>query len=217
MEDVVNFEANLKKVRFNSEASEPQVLKLKVKGKKDIVAGDIENTALVQVINKDLKLGTLTDKKAEIDMELTIEKGLGYVPAEEKKEKRLPIGTIMLDCVYSPVKNVNFYVEEMRVGERTDYNRVKLIIETDGSVSPSVALHKSANILRDHFAIISGIHEIEDENFELSKDEDSSIEKPEVIEKEEEKSKEGSLICDICGFEAKSERGLRSHITRQHS
>ncbi|MBU2101511.1 DNA-directed RNA polymerase subunit alpha, partial [Patescibacteria group bacterium] len=88
---------------------------------------------------------------------LTVEKGLGYVPVESQKIDRLPIGTVALDAIFSPVVNVNFTVENMRVGERTDYNRVKLDIETDGTISPSNALHKAANVLSDHLKKISDI------------------------------------------------------------
>ncbi len=222
MEDVVNFKVNLKKIRFNFEADEPQVLKLKAKGKKEVTAGDIESTALVEVINKDLKIATLTNKKAELDMEITVEKGLGYVPAEDRKDERLPIGTIMLDCVYSPVKNVRFSVENMRVGERTDYNRVKMIIETDGSIKPSAAVHKASNILKDHFDKISKIYESPEEKEEKKSKKDKEKEKKkedkeEKKEDEKKSSKEDKFICDVCGFEAKSERGLKSHKTRQHS
>ncbi len=223
MEDVVNFKVNLKKIRFDFEADEPQVLKLKVKGKKEVTAGDIESTALVEVINKDLKIATLTDKKAELDMEITVEKGLGYVPAEERKDERLPIGTIMLDCVYSPVRNVRFSVENMRVGERTDYNRVKMIVETDGFVKPSVAVHKASNILKDHFDKISKIYESPEEKKKKEEKEEKKEDKKEKKDKkenekeEEDSSEEDKFICDVCGFEAKSERGLKSHKTRQHS
>lgn len=157
VEDIVEFSMNLKKVRFHFFADEPQVLKLQVKGERDVTASDIESTTLVQVVNKDLHLATLTKKDAEIDMELTVEKGLGYVPSESRHLERLAVGTIVLDAVFSPVMRVAFSVENMRVGERTDYNRLILEVETDGSLSPSEALHKSANILKDHFDKISAV------------------------------------------------------------
>lgn len=157
IEDVVEFTLNLKKVRFNFYAEEPQVLRLHVKGEKEVKAGDIKSTALVEVINPDLHLATLTDKKAEINMELTVEKGIGYVPAETRSHERLPIGTIVLDCIFSPVVNVQFAVENMRVGERTDYNRIKMTIETDGSITPARALRRAANILKDHFEKIATV------------------------------------------------------------
>ncbi|MDI6820963.1 MAG: DNA-directed RNA polymerase subunit alpha [Patescibacteria group bacterium] len=159
-EDVVEFMLNLKKVRFHFFAEEPQVLTLKVKGEKEVTASDIQSTTLVKVVNPELHLVSLTKKGADLDMELTVEKGLGYVPAEARRLERLPVGTVVLDAVFSPIVRVTFSVENMRVGDRTDYNRLLIEIETDDSISPSEALHKSANILKDHFEKISAIEVI---------------------------------------------------------
>lgn len=168
-ENIVDFTLNLKKIRFQCFVDEPQVLTLKVKGAKEITAGDIETNANVKIINPDLYLAVLTDKKADLDMEITVERGLGYVPAESRKVERLPIGTIVLDAIFSPVTKVNFKVENMRVGERTDYNRIILDVETDGSISPSAALHKSANVLSDHFAKVSAVEVLKTEEIEEKK------------------------------------------------
>lgn len=154
VEDVVEFTLNLKKVRFHFLADEPQTLTLKIKGEKEVKAGDIQSTPFVKVVNPDLYLANLSKKSAELDVELTVEKGLGYVPSEERRLERLLVGTIVLDAVFSPVRRVLVGVENMRVGERTNYNRLKLEIETDGSITPSEALHKSASILKDHFGKI---------------------------------------------------------------
>lgn len=154
-EDVVELTLNLKKIRFKFFADEPQVLTLKIKGEKEVTADDIKTNSQVEIVNPDLHLATLTDKKAELDMELTIEKGLGYLPAAERKLERLAIGTVVLDAIFSPVIKVNSSVENMRVGERTDYNRLKIEVETDGSITPSDALHKTANVLKDHFEKVS--------------------------------------------------------------
>ncbi len=169
MEDVVELGLNLKKVRFRFFASEPQVLTLTVKGEREVTAADIKSTTDVVVENPDLHIATLTSKSAELDIELTIEKGLGYVPIEVQKIEKLPVGTIALDAIYSPVINVNFTVENMRVGERTDYNRLRIEIETDGTVSPSSALHKAANILLDHFSKVSAIDVKEEATKEAGK------------------------------------------------
>jgi len=160
VEDIVEFTLNLKKIRFNFFADQPQTLSLKVKGEKEITAKDIESTTLVKVVNPDLHIATLTKKTAELDFEITVEKGLGYVPSEDRRLERLAVGTIVLDAVFSPVVRVGMKVENMRVGERTDYNRLNLEIETDGSVSPSEALHKAGSILKDHFEIIYSSMEI---------------------------------------------------------
>lgn len=157
LEDVVEIALNLKKVRFRFYAIEPQVLILRIKGEKKISAGDITANAQVEVVNPDIHIATLTSKSAELEMEITVEKGLGYVPAEARKTEKLPIKTIALDAIFTPVVKVNFNIENMRVGDRTDYNKLRLFIETDGSVSPSSVLHKTCNILKDHFEKISSI------------------------------------------------------------
>ncbi len=156
-EDMVEIALNLKKARFRIHTDEPQVLTLRVKGEKEITASDIETNAQVDLITPDAKIATLTSKSAELDMEITVEKGLGYVPVESRRSEKLPIGVIALDALFSPVSKVNFVVENMRVGERADYNRLRLIIETDGSLTPSSALRKASNILQDHFVKISGV------------------------------------------------------------
>ena len=181
MEDVVEITLNLKRVRFRFFADEPQTLILKVKGEKKVKAGDIKSNAQVEVANPDLHIATLTNKNAELEMEITVEKGLGYVPVEARKIEKLPIKTIALDAIFTPVSKVNFIVENMRVGERTDYNRLKLTVETDGTISPSKAVHKAANILKDHFDKVSAI---ETEDLEIKE-----IKKTPVAGKKEKKSR----------------------------
>ena len=155
-EDIVELALNFKKLRFRLEVDEPQVLSLKVKGERTVTAGDIVLNSEVELANPEEVLGNLTAKDAELDIEIKVERGLGYVPAEARmSEGRLPIGTIALDAIFTPVQHVNFTVEDMRVGDRTDYNRLRIEIGTDGTVSPSAALHKSANILKDHFDKVS--------------------------------------------------------------
>lgn len=157
LEDMVEIMLNLKRVRFRIHTKEPQTLTLKAKGEGKVTARDIKTTAEVELITGDAPIATVTDKSAELDMELTVEKGLGYVPAEARRAEKLPIGVIALDAIFSPVVRVNFTVENMRVGDRTDYNKLRLTIETDGSITPSQALRKSARILQDHFMKIGEI------------------------------------------------------------
>ncbi len=157
VEDVVEISLNLKKIRFRVHEWEPQVLTLKSKGAGIVTAADIKANNLVEVISPDLLIATLTAKDAEFDMELTVEKGLGYVPLEARKTEKLPIGVVALDALFSPVVAVNFKVENMRVGDRTDYNRVKLHIVTDGSITPSSALKKTGEILQHHFNKFEGV------------------------------------------------------------
>ena len=151
-EDIVELALNFKRLRFRMHVDEPQVLALKVKGEKIVTAGDIETNTDVEIVNPEAILGTLTAKDAELDIEVKVERGLGYVPVEARKtEGRLPIGTIAVDAIFTPVEKVNYTIEDMRVGDRTDYNRLRIEVTTDGTVSPSSAMHKSGNILKDHF------------------------------------------------------------------
>jgi len=156
-EDVVEIGLNLKNIRFRVHTDEPQVLTLKMKGECEVTAADIESNSQVEIITPDVKIATLTSKTAELNLEITVERGLGFVPVEARKADKLPIGTVALDAAFSPVVKVNFSVENMRVGDRTDYNRLVLTVMTDGSITPSSALHKAANILKDHFEKISQV------------------------------------------------------------
>lgn len=169
-EDVVEIGLNLKKVRFRIHTDEPQVLTLKIKGEKDVTAADIETNTNVEIVTPDVHIATLTGKIAELDMELTVEKGLGYVPVDALKSEKLPIGVIALDAMFSPVVNVNFSAENMRVGDRTDFNRLRFTIKTDGSITPSAALRKSSKILLDHFEKISQLEVKEAESVAAEKE-----------------------------------------------
>lgn len=182
-EDVVEITLNLKKIRFRIHTDEPQVLTLKSKGEGKVTAADIETNAQVELITRDAHIATLTSKNAEFEIELTIEKGLGYVPVEVRKTEKLAIGVIAIDAIFSPVNKVNFSVENMRVGDRTDYNRLRLVIGTDGSITPSSALRKASNILQDHFAKIA---QVEVKEFEAPKAEE---EKPKKAKKTVTKTK----------------------------
>lgn len=152
-EDIVELSLNFKKLRFMLHTDEPQVLSLKVKGEHTVTGADIELNTNAVLMNPDEVLAHLTEKSAELDIEVKVERGLGYVPVEARRIEggRTAIGTIAIDAIFTPVQRVNYVVEDMRVGDRTDFNRVRLEIETDGTVSPSSALHKSAKILEDHF------------------------------------------------------------------
>lgn len=176
-EDMVELGLNMKKVRFRIHTDEPQVLTLKIKGEKIVNASDIKTNSQVDLITPDVHLATLTAKDADLDMEITVEKGLGYMPVEARKSEKLPIGVVALDALFSPVTKVNFTVENMRVGERADYNRLRLVVETDGSLTPSAALRKASNILQDHFVKVSGI-EVKEPEPSSAKASEGGEEKP---------------------------------------
>jgi len=176
-EDVIQILINLKKIRVRMFSNEPQTLLLSVKGEKKVAANDIQKNANVEILNPENYIATLTEKKSELEIMMTIEKGLGYVPAELRKKEKLPIGTISLDAVFSPVKKVNYEVEDMRVGERTDYNLLRIYIETDGAISPRAALKRATEILAAHFESISNNIELVEEKIPISKKEKTK-EKP---------------------------------------
>lgn len=156
-EDLIQLMLNFKRLRFSTDLNEPQVLAIKVKGEKEVTGSDIETSSSVQVLNPEVLLATLTAKDSEFDAEITVERGLGYSATESRKSEKLPIGVIALDAFFSPVVSVNYNIENMRVGDRTDYNRLRLEIETDGTLSPSSALHKATNILKDHFEKVAAV------------------------------------------------------------
>ena len=171
---VLDIMLNLKQLRVKLHSDEPQILKLKIDSEQKIYAKDFEANSVVDIMNPDLYITEITDKKGKIEIEVIIEKGLGYSQIEERKEEKIPIGTIAVDAIFSPVQKVNFQVEEMRVGEKTDYNRLIFSIETDGSISPKEALSKASTILKDHFANIEDqfIPEVKKEKKVVSKKED---------------------------------------------
>ncbi len=157
LEDVVDIILNLKKVRFKLYRDEPVTVKLEAKGIKDITSGDIKTTSDIEVVDLGQHIATITDKKTEFEAEITVEKGIGYVPVEQRQKEKLSIGKIAIDGIFTPVKGVNFTVENIRVNQRTDYNKVLIDIETDGSVSPELALKNASQIIIEHFNIINTI------------------------------------------------------------
>ncbi len=156
LENTIELILNFKKIRCRVFSDEPIIGKLKIKGIKEIKAGDIQTPTEVEIINKDIYLFSTTDKNKEIEIEVMFEKGFGYVPAEAMKKTKLPIGSILLDAWFSPIKKVSYKVTNMRIGERADFNKIVLEIETDGTIKPSEAFFKAASILKEHYAILSG-------------------------------------------------------------
>lgn len=154
-EDIIVLLLNLRNIRFKLSASGPQAARLKAKGVQEIVAGDISLGGQVEILNPELHIASLTSKNASLDMEMTIEQGLGYVPKEMHHKDKLEIGAIALDAVFTPIRRVNYEIENMRVGDRTDYNRLRIFVETDGSLSPREALERSiATMIKQLSAIV---------------------------------------------------------------
>lgn len=165
-EDVITILLNLKKVRFKMNTDEPQTLKLSASGIANVTAKDINAPSQVEIMNKKEHIATLTSKESKLNIEFTVEKGLGYVSREELKKDKVSIGTIVLDAVFTPIKKVNYEVENMRVGDRTDYNKLRISVETDGSITPAEALEKSIETMIHHLKAIIGFQEKEEEIIE---------------------------------------------------
>lgn len=151
-EDVVEFILNIKKLRIRLEVDGPVKLELEATGPGEIMAGKIKTPAGVEIINKDLILGTLADKKAKVDCEMTVEKGFGYSPFEERKSEIL--GVIPIDATFSPIVRVSYNVETTRVGRVANYDRLVLEMATGGTISPHEALKEAAKILISYFSQI---------------------------------------------------------------
>ncbi len=176
-EDVIRIILNLKRIRINMITDEPQILTLKIKGIKNVTAADIECPGQVSVVNGDQEIANLTDKNAELDMELTVQKGLGYVAKEMLQKDKVEIGVIALDAAFTPINKVSYEVENMRVGNRTDFNRLVVSIDTDSTIAPRKALETAIAIMISQLKAIVGFKEEEEVT-------------PEPITEESEENKE---------------------------
>ena len=148
-EDVSQIVLNVKKLRLKSFATHPVQLRLIKSGAGQVTAGDIAESADVEVINPELVLMTLDTDDVTIELDLTVERGVGYLGAE--RSEQLPIGVIAIDAIFTPVRKVNYWVEGMRVGQMTNYDKLTIEIETDGAITPEEALSRSAEILVNQF------------------------------------------------------------------
>ena len=151
LEDMIQIILNLKKVRFKVHKDEPVKLTLKEKGSKKITAAQIQCPSDVEVVNKESHIATLTDKKAEIEMEIEVQRGLGYVPVEQQEREKKEIGLIGVDAVFTPVRRVNYTVENTRVGKRTDFDKITFEVETDGTKLPQEVFQEAVGIIIEQF------------------------------------------------------------------
>ncbi len=161
-EDVITLLLNLRQVRFQMIADEPQTVTLSMKGPKKVTAGDIKVPGQMQILNPDLYIAEVTGKK-DIEVEMVVEKGLGYVPKENVQKERVAIGSIVLDAVFTPIRRASYEVENMRVDDRTDFNRLKVMIETDGTITPREVLERSIATMIHQLKAVVGFQE---ESFE---------------------------------------------------
>ena len=209
MEDVVQIILNLKKLRFRMQGDEAIKLTLHAKGEGEVTAKSFKTTSDIEVVNPDQLIATLTDKKTEFTMEIEVDKGLGYIPVEQQERESKEIGVIAIDAIYTPIRRVNYDVENMRVGKRTDFDKVTLEIVTDGSVSPEDAFTKATEILVEQYSALLGLEVPEAVSEEIAEgidNEAASIE----------------LVADIDGVTAKvakilAENGIKTinDVTKQ--
>lgn len=195
-EDVVDIILNIKLIRLKLLQGNNAIISLKVKGEKVVTAKDIKATAEIEVINPEQKIATLTDKNAELEIEFTVNSGLGYSPVESREKEKLEIGAIAIDAIFSPVLKARFELENVRVGQMTNYDKLTLEIVTDGTIIPSIAFHEAAKILVNHYTLLidakketrqkkaksekSEVKETEKENLKETKKESDSKAKKEA-------------------------------------
>ena len=154
LEDTLMILLNIKNLRFKIHEGENAKIELKSKGEGPVTGKDFKCPSQVKLVNPDLLIATITDKKTELEIELTVEKGIGYIPKDQVKKGKAEIGAMAVDAIFTPIKNVNFQVENMRVGDRTDFDKLNLEIETDGTIAPEEAFFEACDILLKHFNII---------------------------------------------------------------
>ena len=169
-EDVTDIVLNIKELRLKLHGDDPQVVTIDVKGPATVTAADIQTGNHVEVLNKDLEIATVGED-GHLKMELTVEAGRGYVPAEENKSEDDAIGVIAIDSLFSPIRKVNYQVTNARVGQRTDYDKLKLEVYTDGSVAPEDAVAYAAKIMKEQMTIFINFDETVEPPREESKEE----------------------------------------------
>ncbi|HVM73867.1 MAG TPA: DNA-directed RNA polymerase subunit alpha [Candidatus Paceibacterota bacterium] len=159
-EDVVTILLNVRKIRFKLLSDEPQTISLSVKGPQQVTAADLKLPGQVEILNPEQPICDVTSK-VNFELELRAERGLGYIPKEEHQKERVDIGTIAIDAIFSPIRRANYEVENMRVGDRTNFNRLRIMIETDGTLAPREALERSIETMIHQLKAIVGFKEEE--------------------------------------------------------
>ncbi len=186
-EDVITMLLHLKQVRFRLNSDEPQTVTLSVKGPKTVTASDITATGQVEVLNKDLYIAELTGK-ATLNIEMTIQKGLGFVAKDMHKKEKTEIGAIAVDAIFTPIRRVAYEVENMRVGDNTNHNRLRMTIETDGTLTAREALENAISIMIDQLHAIAGFTQ---KKVTAQVEEESEL--PQATSKKESSSSEGEF------------------------
>ncbi len=196
-EDVIVMILNLKKARFKMLSDEPQIISLSIKGPKEILASDIKTGGQVEILNPELHIAEVTGK-VNLNIEMKIEKGLGFIPKEVFQKEKVDVGTIAVDAIFTPIRRVAYEVENMRVGDKTNHNRLRISIETDGTLTAREALSQSIEIMINQLKAIIDFKEPEEEvkpEKKSSKREDESEDKEN--DKDNENQKKGADFADV--------------------
>lgn len=215
IEDVVSVLLNLKQLRFKMYGDDPQKAILSVKGEKKVKGSDFNLPSQLELINKDALIANLSDKKSELEIEILVERGSGYEPVEMRKKEKLEIGEIALDAIYTPVRKVSFEVENVRVEERTDFDSLKIEVETDGTITPEQAVFQASEILVKHFSSFIDNFKEKEATKEIKKEQVSDLEEVDKIKVEDLKLSNRALnalsknnIKTIGGILKKNEKQL---------
>ncbi len=169
-EDVIVMILNLKKIRFKMLSDEPQTVNLSIKGPKEVLAGDIKTGGQVEILNPELHIVEVTGK-INLNIEMKIEKGLGFISKEAFQKEKVDVGTIAVDAIFSPIRRVSYEVENMRVGDKTNHNRLRILIETDGTLTAREVLSASIEIMINQLKAIIDFKEPEEEKVGKSTEE----------------------------------------------
>lgn len=175
-EDVIQIILNLKQVRFRLFKDDLVKVTLKTKGEKIVTAGMISCPSDIEIVNEEAPIASLTSPKSEIEMEIEVKPGIGYVPVEQQERENKEVGVIAVDAIYTPVKRVNYTIDNMRVGKRTDYEKINLEIVTDGSISPQEAFSRATIILVDQFSVLLSLDKADKKDKKEKKKEEESEE-----------------------------------------
>lgn len=217
-EDVLSILLNLKKVRFSLATKEETVVTLSVKGNKKITAADFDTVGGVEVMNPDQYIAEVTAKTGSFELELTLAKGVGFVSKEDFTNNKPTVGTILVDAIFSPIRKVNYEVEHMRVGDRTDYNLLRINLETDGSITAKEALEQSLHIMITQFRSILDLKLVEEKQVVIEEVEEEGIVRvensTEDVLDEEERVELLKTRIDTLDFSSRTEKALNDASIR---
>lgn len=201
MEDVIQIILNLKQVRLKLHGEEPAKAVIKVKGEKTVTAGMFECPSNLEVVSGDAHIATITNAKGELELEIEVRNGIGYVPVEQQEKNEKEIGAIAVDAIYTPIRRVNYTVDNMRVGKRTDFEKIILEVATDGSLTPQEAFREAVRILVDQFSVLTELERAAKKEIEVAE---------EIVEEKTEektKAKEDATkveVADLKGFSTRT-------------